>query len=158
MSECTKCQKVVKKNKTIYRCINKKSSKYGHKVTEEDCAACSVPSYRSKGCSKKPTTNKEVKKEIKIEKEVEKEIEKEYPSLSTQMVAYKDALIRWHKAGKPIRSDPEVNNIVEKCKKCDWYDSEKKRCRGCGCKVTNGGIAILNKAKMATEHCPKGLW
>jgi hypothetical protein len=82
-----------------------------------------------------------------------------YPPLSMQAWLYKEALIRWNKAGRPKRTQEEVAGILEThCKKCDWYDPEQLRCRGCGCKVTDSAFAILNKIKMATEHCPKEKW
>lgn len=83
----------------------------------------------------------------------------DYPSLSMQAWTYKEALLRWNKAGRPKRSQQEVDDILEThCKKCDWYDSDQKRCRGCGCRVSESSIAIFNKIKMGTEHCPKELW
>jgi hypothetical protein len=83
-----------------------------------------------------------------------------YPPLTMQMWTYKEALIRWSKAGWPKRTQEEVQEILNTCcnppgRPCDWYDPEQKRCKGCGCKVTESSIAIFNKLKMATEHCPK---
>jgi hypothetical protein len=81
----------------------------------------------------------------------------EYPGMSTQLWLYKEALMRWNRAGRPTRSKEEVEQIHEmKCKPCDWYDNG--RCKGCGCKVTLGAVAVFNKIKMATESCPKGEW
>jgi formamidopyrimidine-DNA glycosylase len=83
----------------------------------------------------------------------------DYPALTVQLLAYKEAIIKWKKAGRPTRSKEEVDRIHNNyCLKCDWYDKEKKRCRGCGCKVTKSALAIFNKIKMATEHCPKEYW
>jgi hypothetical protein len=83
-----------------------------------------------------------------------------YPPISLQLWSYKEALIKWNKAGRPTRTQEEVEKIHEEfCDvPCEWYDTDQKRCRGCGCKVTVGSIAILNKLKMATEHCPKDKW
>jgi hypothetical protein len=78
-----------------------------------------------------------------------------YPPISLQLWAYKEALIRWAKAGRPVRSQEEVEVLHKICLKCDWHDPESQRCRGCGCRVTVSSIAITNKLKMATEHCPK---
>jgi hypothetical protein len=83
----------------------------------------------------------------------------EYPNWSVQAWLYKEALIRWKKAGYPTRDQDEVDRIhKEHCLGCDWYDKDKKRCKGCGCRVTDGAVAVVNKIKMATEHCPKELW
>jgi len=86
-----------------------------------------------------------------------------YPPLSVQAWTYKEALIRWSKAGRPTRSEDEVERLHKICAgdpdnhlpPCEWYDPEQKRCKGCGCRVTVGAIAVFNKLKMATEHCPK---
>jgi hypothetical protein len=74
-------------------------------------------------------------------------------------VSYAEALIEWTAAGKPKRSDKEVEQIFNQhCKPCRWYDPEKQICRGCGCRVADSGYVVLNKIKMATEHCPRKLW
>lgn len=81
----------------------------------------------------------------------------EFPKLSTQLSNYWHAVKQWIIAGRPERTDAEVKQIHEDfCVKCDWYDSQ--RCRGCGCAVKPEGMAIFNKIKMASEHCPKQLW
>lgn len=81
------------------------------------------------------------------------------PPMALQLWNYQAALRRWISGGRPTRSSEEVAEILEThCKKCDWYDSEKGRCKGCGCRVTSSSVAVLNKIKMATEHCPKELW
>jgi hypothetical protein len=81
----------------------------------------------------------------------------DFPKLSTQLANYGHAVKQWMTAGRPERTDEEVKRIHEEfCIKCDWYDNQ--RCRGCGCKVTTSSMAIFNKIKMLTEHCPKQLW
>ena len=84
------------------------------------------------------------------------ELPPDYPPMSMQLWTYKEALIRWHKAGRPTRTQEEVEELHKICSACDWYDPEKTRCKGCGCKVTVGAVAIFNKLKMKTEVCPKG--
>jgi hypothetical protein len=82
-----------------------------------------------------------------------------YPPLSMQAWFYKEALIRWNKAGRPKRSDEEVKAILDgHCKTCSWFDPEKSRCKGCGCTVSEGSIAIFNKIRMGSEHCPQEKW
>jgi hypothetical protein len=84
---------------------------------------------------------------------------KEYPALTVQLMNYQNALRKWQAGGRPVRSPEEIKEILEThCKGCDWYDASSSRCKGCGCRVTEGGMAIFNKIKMATEHCPKELW
>jgi hypothetical protein len=82
-----------------------------------------------------------------------------YPPLSMQAWFYKEALIRWNKAGRPKRSDEEVKELLNgHCKACSWFDSKKSRCKGCGCAVSEGAIAIFNKLRMGSEHCPQEKW
>jgi hypothetical protein len=82
-----------------------------------------------------------------------------YPAMPMQLWTYKEALIRWYKAGRPKRTQEEVEQIhSEHCKPCEWYDKDSSRCKGCGCAVTTGSIAVFNKIKMGTEHCPKEKW
>ena len=71
---------------------------------------------------------------------------------------YAKALKRWVAAGRPTRVDEEVAAIEAICKQCEKYEPESGRCRMCGCKILTPGIAILSKAKLATESCPKGKW
>jgi hypothetical protein len=82
-----------------------------------------------------------------------------YPGLKTQAANYWGAVKKWIKAGRPERSEEEVKRIHSNfCEKCDWYDQDAGRCRGCGCRVKAAGAAVLNKIRMGTEKCPKGLW
>jgi hypothetical protein len=83
----------------------------------------------------------------------------EIPGIGQQLATYWKALKKWIAAGRPERSDAEVEQIhAQHCSKCDWYDAESKRCKGCGCKVKAAGAAMMNKIKMATEHCPRNFW
>ncbi len=65
-----------------------------------------------------------------------------------------DALWKWNQAGRPKRTDEEGNYIVSICEACDKYKADEKRCRLCRCGVSTGNMAIFNKAKMGSEHCP----
>lgn len=188
MLECIKRQKVVTRSTgcTVLRCINKECEAYGNEVSEECCAMCPVRATRNvrpcKGGVQAPkpvttpapskTESAEIIEMIKASplRDVEEFSEltatepadpssPDYPKMSMQLWLYKEALIRWNKAGRPTRSDEEVAEIHEKkCKPCPWYDSEKQRCKGCGCKVTTGAVAVFNKIKMKTEKCPRGEW
>lgn len=81
------------------------------------------------------------------------------PGLVRRTLSYAEALILWTAAGRPERSDKEVERIFHQhCKPCKWYEPERHICRGCGCRVADNGYAVLNKIKMATEHCPRDLW
>lgn len=189
MQPCNKRQTIVKRSEglTLYRCINTKCGMHGDNVDEGICSRCPVRSVPHKPPCKSPnqerpaTANvvtvqemmnfsdedvKAMMAEVGLEPEdfdhplVDVELmPPNYPPLSMQMWTYKEALIRWSKAGWPSRTKEEIQEILDThCHSCDWYDANQKRCRGCGCKVTESSIAIFNKLKMATEHCPKGLW
>lgn len=83
----------------------------------------------------------------------------ETPALISQARTYWKAVKKWVAGGRPVRSDSEVQKIhANYCLQCDWYDKPSQRCKGCGCKVKPAGKALLNKAKMATEHCPRDFW
>lgn len=83
----------------------------------------------------------------------------ETPTLVTQARNYWKAIKKWITAGRPVRSDEDIKKIhANYCLQCDWYDKQVQRCKGCGCKIQLGGAALLNKAKMATEHCPRDFW
>lgn len=83
----------------------------------------------------------------------------DFPGANELLDNYWKAVKKWIAAGRPKRKAPEVEKIhKEFCSPCDWHDSESQRCKGCGCKVKPKGIAVLNKIRMETEHCPKGLW
>jgi len=150
MIECSKRQKIVSRpsNNVKHKCLNLAANDYLQIVTEEICNNCPVRVYSKKSLCKKvlpkpdcPDCNKKPA----------------WSSLSNLAMAWREAINKWRKAGKPKRSDEEVHNIVvNHCEKCDWY--ENRRCRGCGCNVNEWSVAVLNKARMATEHCPKGYW
>jgi hypothetical protein len=83
----------------------------------------------------------------------------DFPGFTKQMQNYWAAVRKWIAAGRPVRSKGEVEFLHGTyCAKCDWYDKESKRCKGCGCKVRPKGSAMLNKIRMATEHCPRDFW
>ncbi len=68
------------------------------------------------------------------------------------------ALVRWQKAGRPQRTDEEVQYIVAICEACDDYKANEKRCKICRCGVSTGDMAVCNKARLATESCPQQKW
>ena len=81
------------------------------------------------------------------------------PPLAARIVSYAEAVARWIAAGRPTRSEEEVKTIYEThCKPCPWREWGTDICRGCGCYVTDHGLAVSNKIKMATEHCPQEGW
>ena len=76
----------------------------------------------------------------------------EYPTNARMARSFTDATARWWKAGRPTRTDEEVDDILEnKCKPCKYYDDTKNkpRCKICGCALQKSGI--VSKLKMKTE-------
>jgi hypothetical protein len=73
---------------------------------------------------------------------------------------WKAAVMRWWKAGRPLRSNAEVAAILALCKsnRCGKWNAETERCRECGCHVNLSAWAPKNKARMGTESCPQGFW
>jgi len=180
MIECYRRQQTVNRSSgaSKFRCLNKQCSLYGRNVTEDDCDGCPTPAQRKKKgpCVPPPVphvstaelrniSDDEVKEMMRAAGLDESEFQEspEYPAMTLQLWLYKEALIRWHKAGRPVRSQEQVQKIhSEFCANpdtpCDYYDPKKRRCKDCGCRVTTGAIAVVNKIKMATESCPKGKW
>lgn len=167
MLECKKRQKVVKNGVTTFRCVNKGCEAWGQSVNEQACSLCPVRSeWHVAPCKPHQPQPQLEDKPVPVENPVTlEELEKldvttpEYPAMSLQVWLYKEALLKWNKAGRPVRTAEEVETILTThCKKCDWFDPDANRCKGCGCKVTNSSVAIFNKLKMKTEKCPKGLW
>lgn len=184
MEPCEKRQRLVDSvtKEERFRCIHRDHELFGHTVNEVVCDVCPLRVMLHGGppCQKKHVRLEDIKKpcegckpvddetlikafasaryleEVKISPEDTPDGKiPDYPAMSMQLWLYKEALLRWQRAGRPVRSDEEVDRILNNnCKKCDWYDPEKKRCKGCGCRVTDGGLAAINKIRMATEHCP----
>ena len=91
------------------------------------------------------------KKPVKINKK-EKEI-----STTKKLSNYRKAIVKWISAGRPVRSDEEVERIYNQfCNSCEF--KLNRSCILCGCKVNKAKSALFNKIKMATEECPKGFW
>ena len=79
------------------------------------------------------------------------------PTTIKKVCKWIKAINRWIKAGRPSRTDEEVSRLVAICKQCKHYSPEG-RCRACGCAISHGAWAVMNKARMATEDCPKNKW
>lgn len=86
------------------------------------------------------------------------------PSLVAKATSYAIARGRWELAGRPVRSEAEVLEILAVCRggdgrrRCERFDPASGTCNACGCPVNDGQEAVENKAKMATEDCPLGKW
>lgn len=83
----------------------------------------------------------------------------EHPATAREMLrGYAAALARWLAAGRPTRTDAETDRLFEICEQCPRYDRDRSACSLCGCRVSRGGWAVVNKIRMATEDCPLGKW
>jgi glycosyltransferase involved in cell wall biosynthesis len=83
----------------------------------------------------------------------------EHPATAREMLkGYAAALAKWLGAGRPTRTDAETDRLFEICEGCPRYDADRSACSLCGCKVSRGGWAVVNKIRMATEDCPLGKW
>ncbi len=84
---------------------------------------------------------------------------------------YAEAIARWIAAGRPIRTDTQVDQILNQhCRQCQWFQDSRCHHEQCGCRVveakeetrTFAGLilprAMLNKLRMATERCPVTKW
>lgn len=73
---------------------------------------------------------------------------------------YLAAKRKWKKAGRPVRSQGQMQTILEeKCKPCEHYIATGRssgRCGLCGCKLNLTGKR--NKLLWGTEKCPIGKW
>lgn len=87
-----------------------------------------------------------------------KESKMETARFKEKAVNYITAFRKWVAAGRPERTDEEVQYILDNfCNNgCTMYDKERKVCNSCGCPANNNMPAIKNKLKMATEECPLG--
>ena len=75
----------------------------------------------------------------------------------TTLQTWAEAVDEWIRAGRPIRSDMEIQDIYNVfCSPCPLF--HRNTCLECNCNVRPKGWAIFNKIKMATQHCPKGYW
>jgi len=75
----------------------------------------------------------------------------------TDVSHYAQAVAKWTAAGFPVRDQAEVERIeLELCQPCEKYVAG--RCKSCGCRVNQSSLAVANKIKMATEHCPQNHW
>jgi len=162
---CTKRQRVVRRGpegqEESFRCLNRACDLHSQAVTDGVCDACPFTVLKHvKPCTKIPAPCVECR-EKEREMMAKQVPTPEFPSLMVQLITWKEAVRKWRAAGRPNRTDEQVAEIKNKfCNKvnCSWFDPEKNRCKGCGCKVTNGGVAVLNKIRMATEHCPREMW
>jgi hypothetical protein len=142
---------------THVRCNDPSSVRYGQLVQPVHCQRCLTGPEAGQGVREADTA--EVPKPDAQPDRDSAASPPATPGLVRRALSYAEAVIEWTAAGRPERSDKEVERIFAHfCKPCRWFDRHRQICRGCGCRVANNGYAVVNKIKMATEHCPRKLW
>jgi hypothetical protein len=85
---------------------------------------------------------------------------------------YSKSTLKWIEAGRPQRTDAEVNRIFsECCSPCKWFRDATCTHKNCGCQIRNTGAETItifgfsinagfanNKLRRSTENCPIGKW
>lgn len=186
MKDCRKRQVEQRQGETIHRCINKKADEYRNPVDASACDVCPMRVY-IEDRKKKPDPSKSMSLPVvdtsnyppcefryrqssqptcgmtglKVDKDVcqrcAKDTKMETATLIGKVMNYQAAVRKWVGAGRPVRSQEEIDRIYEEhCSQCNMYDKARKICNSCGCPATKDQPALRNKLKMATEACPLG--
>lgn len=71
---------------------------------------------------------------------------------------YSKAVSKWIAAGRPTRSQDEIDQLLAICQGCEHFNVEASACRRCGCNINSQASGLKNKLAMATEQCPLGYW
>lgn len=81
------------------------------------------------------------------------------PGTVKRLWIYAQAVSAWIAAGRPERTQEQVESVLKICGECEHFTTRYGlgRCLKCGCNVSKGP-ALVNKARMATESCPVGKW
>ena len=82
----------------------------------------------------------------------------EKPPLITQAINYTKAVVKHIATGAETRTDKEVEERLNMCKDCNYYNSEKQFCRLCGCNCNLHKSPFVNKLRMKSQKCPRGKW
>jgi hypothetical protein len=91
------------------------------------------------------------------------------PGLLAKVGNYARAISRWRAAGRPNRTDEQVDSLLKICQACERFKDGHCTHRNCGCSLMSaaseseswlGRISrgLANKLRMATESCPDGKW
>lgn len=80
------------------------------------------------------------------------------PAPVARAAHYTSAVARWIAAGKPRRTQEEIDHLFAVCQACEHFSQKVSACRLCGCRINRNHRALGNKLAMATEQCPFGKW
>lgn len=115
-------------------------------------------------------TGREINPEICLACDQETATEMANLGLLEKAASWANAVRRWVREGRPVRTDEEVAVILKICQgdpespdpkkqeACNLYDKDAHACRKCGCAVSTDKAPLGNKLRMKTEICPMGLW
>lgn len=91
--------------------------------------------------------------------------------LAVKAVRMATAVERWVDAGRPSRTDEQVDAILrDHCSQCPHFADSRCTHQNCGCQIRSAAGerekllswilpgAMLNKLRMGTEKCPAGRW
>lgn len=133
-------------------CLDKGSPNYRKLVRPSTCLACKDREQTSLPVPAETIASRRAK-------QTPDERPPTTPGPVKRILTYTQAVAEWIAAGRPERSDEDVQHIYkELCEPCSWRKRRSDICRGCGCRVAAYGMAITNKIKMATQHCPREKW
>ena len=143
---CDTCMDAMRNERIVRRtCLNEDNPRFRRLVNVATCSLCKNGQPARNTAADKPTS--------------ETDGVPAKPSLAKRILTYTQAVAEWIAAGRPERSDEEVQHIYkEHCEPCSWRKRRSNVCRGCGCRVAAYGMAVTNKIKMATQHCPRNKW
>ena len=68
---------------------------------------------------------------------------------------FTQAMSRWVSAGRPMRTQAEIDERLAICQSCDQLRGDQCSKCGCTCVQTN---QVINKLALSTEKCPLGKW
>lgn len=80
------------------------------------------------------------------------------PGIIKRAGRYTKAVSKWIAAGRPTRSQDEIDALLAICQTCRQYNAQHAACAKCGCSVNNQASGLANKLAMVTEHCPLEKW
>lgn len=96
---------------------------------------------------------------IRLAEECEKAVEIEptvnLPPVWIRGVNFSAAMARWIAAGRPMRTQEEIDERLAICQSCPQFVDNV--CQKCGCQCIEEN-SIFNKLALATESCPEGYW
>lgn len=115
-----------------------------------------VDGRTTKRCTWCGLTLRNVKAHLNVHSQCTVGPEKGKPVKPTLLKTYARAVAKWLDAGRPKRTDEQVDAIMDICGSCQFYKGGG--CQRCGCRVNRNRNALTNKIRMATENCPIKKW